>query len=553
MLHAHIFIKRLMPWLRALVATAILAVALEAAAPAAIELRGDAGAAGTGDIVANRAAVDITMRLDNDSTARVTVTLVPRPVRRTGGVACDASAGCSLALSLVEPMGSATSVPFDRQTSVSIPELGSRELRLKGTLEGLGRYVVDILVYEAGQQAPAPKSIAITRALQVMPAEALQVGPGGQLIRRILTDIDPIPIRIANASNEPFSLDRVALTLTGVDAGGSSTRPVAFPAGDEHCFAKVDKTTGTGQPLRQQVQVKPGTDWTCPVRLAGVDAGHYQLRVEPSGPGLKWTAATFDVRVRDAGLGALIALLGGAIIGAVVGSWTQGGRERLTLAIAAQDQIDAFRQFEETMPTMGPDSLAASKHWREKLETVLETLRKGGDGALTLGDRIDGIAATLPVLIRFEALERQAQPFMGSVQAAYGAAVAALTAADPDAVAAKAAVDALAAAISQAKVAARAAGAAVGAESQLFVFGWARGLSELALRARLRRYDVIVQLFSIAVACALGMLTLWSPDPTWGSLGDYVVALLTGLTFTIGGTVTLQALAQNYPLGRLAR
>lgn len=69
----------------------------------------------------------------------------------------------------------------------------------------------------------------------------------------------------------------------------------------------------------------------------------------------------------------------------------------------------------------------------------------------------------------------------------------------------------------------------------------------------LRRGDNLLMTVTCILASLVGVATLWQPNPAWGSLSDWLVALLTGLGVGLGGTLTLQQLTANTALPTFPR
>ena len=63
--------------------------------------------------------------------------------------------------------------------------------------------------------------------------------------------------------------------------------------------------------------------------------------------------------------------------------------------------------------------------------------------------------------------------------------------------------------------------------TQVLLPGWGSSLTEL--QADLRKNEIFTNILILIATGASGVLTLWVPDPTWGSVGDVIGALLAGL------------------------
>jgi hypothetical protein len=230
-------------------------------------------------------------------------------------------------------------------------------------------------------------------------------------------------------------------------------------------------------------------------------------------------------------------------------SWSRNGRDRLLAAIQAQETREQYIDFEMNVADAGPRTRQLIAERKQQLARVVEGLRTGTDPS-TFADKLDHLRDLLPLIVRLYNLEQRFGHPAGS-EKFYDDAVTALRQENPELSACRSRLETLETELR--KIIAVQRGVAPDTGSPLFVFSWARGLTAMRLRGLLRRNDQILSFISILVAILIGMATLWSSNPTWGLLTDLLVGFLTGMGITVGGTVSLQLLAQNYQLGSLAR
>lgn len=538
------------PPLRNWITSGLLAFALVVALGFApdtmgVELRGNPGAAAATDIVITRPEVEMPLRLDNDSATNVELTLLVRALRVSGAAsACNESAGCTVAVYLVGPAGEEKLTGAERK--IQIPARGSQALVLRGKAPAIGRYVVDVVLDEKGQVTT--KSVAFRRDVRELHQGALTLGPVGQLPMASNGTTPPFAVHV-QAGGEELHLDRLELSLLRADASGAFTQPVAWPELALSCLPEAKSDKAGGKP--EGMHVAAGGTLSCTTQLPQwTRSGVYRVSVEAIGYAIKSQKAQADVRVRSPWWFAFLALLVGSLSGALIASWNRDGRARLLLAIKAQEVREQYIAFDADLTHGGQRTSAFVEQRKVQLAHIVESLRTGTSPAGYV-DKVERLRDLLPLIGRFYSLERD----FGNATAQsplYGPTVDELAKDDPDLAACRTRLEALETALRNAAAAQRGEEPADTA-APLFFFSWGRSISADALGRLLSRNDRRLALLSMLVAVLTGLVALWSNDPDWGSLGDWLVAFLAGLGITVGGTVSLQQLAQNYQLGSLAR
>jgi hypothetical protein len=310
------------------------------------------------------------------------------------------------------------------------------------------------------------------------------------------------------------------------------------------CLTPNKPGTGAGYDL------EPGIPLSCTVQLPQwIFPGVYRIHAEALGHDIKSQEAQADVRVRAPWHFAFVSLLIGSLVGAWIVSWSRDGRERLLTAIQAQETREQYVAVEMNVSSAGPYTQQLITERKQQLARIVESLRIGASVS-TYTATLDHLRDLLPLIGRLYNLEQQFDHPTGSKKF-YDDAVAALHQDDPDLSTCRTRLEMLETDLRNIVASQRQAFPDTG--SPLFFFSWAPGLTAMTLRGLLRRNDLILSWISILVAVLIGMATLWSSNPTWGSLTDWLVGFLTGVGITVGGTVSLQQIAQNYQLGSLAR
>lgn len=489
----------------------------------AVEMREAPGPSVAGDAVVTRAEVEIPLRLDNDTAQKVEVTLIVRGVRVSGAAPCTVSSGCTIALYALQASVE-TKLEPGKEQRFEIPERGSIDFTVKATLPGIGRYVLDYIIGE--KDRITPKSLAIRRDHRELPQGSLKIDPTVQLPMDSFGSTAAVPVRLMPTS-EGLSL---GATLVKADSAGSFTEPLDWPASLSTCTASTT---------------------SCAFRLpAWISPGLYRLRVEARGSDIKASGVEADVRVRWPGWIAFAFLFVGGVTGALAASWSRDGRDRLLAAIEAQEVYERYVDFAASVSDTSPKTLTLADARKSWLKNLVEKLRVRSE-VVPPADvaKLEPIRNLLPLLARVHALEQRFGYPAGQLQL-YDAMLGELAMDTPELAAGRVKLDALATALQQSG-GIRPANAP--SASPVFVFSWGRGVSSEGLRRLVGRYDFAFAATSLSIATFIGMITLWSNNSTWGSPADWLVALLTGVGLTVGGTIGLQQLAQGYQLGAIER
>ena len=346
---------------------------------------------------------------------------------------------------------------------------------------------------------------------------------------------------------DEVQLDHVALSLLKADSSGFFTQPVDWPGVGQRC-PEAKPANGTQQ------TVKPGVPLSCAVHLPkwtqpGTTRSTRRWSDRTSRPkGPIWICVSAHLGYSHLCLcSRAVSLAPGSRRGpgTVGNAWCSQSRPKkcaINISTLKSKTTDA-----------GRDSRELITGRKRQLADIVEKLRTGADPS-TYSERVDRIRDLLPVIARLYSLERQfGHP--ATDQTLYDQAKDVLSKEQPDLSECHSRLDSLETALRKAAAAQRGQAAQDAGDSvtPLFFFSWARGVSSYALRQLLSRYDHLIAAVSILIAVQIGMVTLWASNPTWGSLSDWLVAFLSGTGITVGGTISLQQIAQNYQLGSLTR
>ena len=481
--------------------------------------------------------VSYAIAIANDDRADASLQLMVRPFRHDRGEPCGSNeAHCTLSWKL----NGAPVVP-DKTMSFTITGLGNAELLLEGTARARGFYDSSFVVAPAAadsKMTPIRHGVRLVRDNASLGTDPISFGPGGVRTKSPLGSIGDLYLLIANDSADVIARPRIRTQLLKDD--GSSN--YAIDAG-----SKEATCSSTTNPLSLAANER----LDCPIALpSGLAPGRYRMDVSLYGPGIAFAEKSREFTVRQHWLYALIALLIGALGGGWFAGWQNSGRRR---AIQLADSLDLEEGYEALAGAVPDDGKHRSRNIIDKanadLDSIVDKLRDKGDAdfAADLAD----LAARLPLLQRLAALEQifidEKEP--AGAHAAYDAAALAI-AAKPLHVEAEARLEALRAALA-ARPPAESRTSDVSAASSGEFFFKLTGATAAAVRRLVRRVDRIILLVAILLVSAVGIVTLWQSNVTWGSLGDYLVALFTGFAATSAGTLGILQLTNGYVLGSI--
>lgn len=480
-------------------------------------------------------AVSVGYRIANDSEADASVTLTPRPTYSDRAAQCsDTGEGpCVLGWFV-----NGKALSLNRTEAVPLRPHETAELRFSGRVEPMGTFQSELLVTQAGT-APKSLPIRIVRVAADLGTGALTAGPWGTRLFPFSGSLEGLPIRLSNNGGSTVQLRAAPQADLLRDEGGSNY-VLAGPTGSIKCGKSA------------AILLKPGETVSCALGIEGLSApGRYRADLTLGGGdiGRVTAAGTFTVRFHWLVAAALLGL--GGLGGAWLAGWQNSGRSRALQAADALELAQDYRAVAADLDQKGAnvDAQAMVESVRGQLNTIvsdLESSRTADHG----GD-LTALAARLPVIHRFAGLEllyRKASA-PAAASAAYADALAAAQASQvPPDVDAK--LDALKAAVGGVRTTARIAGVVADAGREFF-FRWPRTRSPARLRAMVSRLDIAVMIASNLLVLIIGVLTLWVPNPTWGTPSDLAIALFTGLAATVTGAVGIRELVGGYQLAKI--
>jgi hypothetical protein len=507
-----------------------LSVAAGAAAPSQISIQSIPPATGATQVDASSPDIRYPFRISNNSAVEATVTIAVRPTSRAGARAC-AAPGCTLAWTL-----DGAPVAPEHPQSVIIPSYSAKELIYSGRAENLGVYSSEAIVVPAGAQASdpgTPVGIKVTRGLPNLGDNPVTVSSPGP--RTLWFDAtNPVRFSVTNQTGESVDLGSGLTAHIQRDVGNQTyaelkdqPNPCAratVPAG-----GRLDCTTG-GLTIRG-----PGR-YRAEVSIANAAA--------PAG-----AHADFTVRWPWF-IAALVVALGG-LLGAFIAGYQNSGRRRALQTADLLDLQAKLRVILESLdPALSPDAQAI----------VLGVLNDIGDAQKELHDDRDADYSDpltnwgrrLPLVHRFAPLEAAyrsagAKPEWDQVyneaRAAVDADVAPGNAQDK--------LTALKNVIGKNLASSRVAGSSAEDPPEFF-FTWRGAATAGELLRTVKWLDYAIMGFSILIATAVAVVTLWKSDPTWGDAGDFLLAFLTGLGLALGGALSIKQLVGGYRLGQVA-
>jgi hypothetical protein len=519
-----------------LAAPALAAPAGQEAAPKISIAPSFAGTPST-QIARSSETVSYAIAIANDDRADASLQLVVRPFRHDRGEPCGSNeAHCTLSWKL----DGAPVVP-DKAMPFKIAGLGNAELLLEGKARALGSYDSSFVVAPAAadsKMTPIRNSIRLIRDNVSLGTDPISFGPGGVRTKSPLGSIPDLHLLIANGSADVIAPPAIRTQLLKDD--GSSNYAIDAGWQEAKCLSKTDPPS-----------LAANERLDCLIALpSGLSPGRYRMDASLSGSGLALAEKSREFTVRQHWLYALVALLVGALGGGWFAGWQNSGRRR---AIQLAHSLDLEEGYETLAGAVANDGKHDSRNIIDKanadLDSIADKLRDKGDADFAAD--LAELAARLPLLQRLAALEQiyiDAKKPAGA-QAAYDAAVLAI-AAKPLPIESGARLDALQAALA-AHPPATARANNVSAASPGEFFFKLTGATAAAVRRLVRRVDRTILLVAILLVSAVGLVTLWQPNVTWGSLGDYLVALFTGFAATSAGTLGLLQLTNGYVLGRI--
>lgn len=511
------------------VAFIVFSTASLAAAPSPLlSVQSLPAAAGT-EVEALNADVRASFRISNSGASAAPVTITVRSTTRSGAQDCAATT-CTLQWVL----DGAVLAPEHPQTLTLAP-YSAKELVYSGRAENLGIYYSEALVAQNGEAA-IPVSIKITRSLPKLGDNPISVSPPGT--RTLWSNADA-PVTFALSSS----------TDQAIDVGKGLIAKIERQQGDQtyadfqrNLTVTCNNTTTLVIPARGQA--------SCSADKLNVDApGRYRADVSIINSAAPANAHA-DFTVRMPWFVAAIVILVGGGLGAFLAGYQNGGRQR---ALQAADLMDLRAKYRTIARSLDPQkSQAAAKIVSGVLDAIsaaLEDLRKNRNADHT--DDLTNWGKRLPLLHRFASLEAAYQA--GGAQAqwkqAYNDAKAAVEAdVPPDNAQDKltALKDSIATNLASSRVAGPAAD-----DPQDFFFTWRPSATAGGLLEMVKRFDLAILIFSMLLATAIAVLTLWKTNPTWGNGNDFFIAFVTGAGLALTGALSIKQLLSGYKLGQV--
>lgn len=471
--------------------------------------------------------------------------IVARPILQDGGEPCGVrESNCTLAWYLDGQLLS-PDTPVERE----IGAYGGVQIVLKGRAAPLGIYSGSFVVGPAVIDANRPavvQTIQLTRTLPDLGTDALVFGPGG-IRTSSLFKIDTLALFVQNKSDGAVEVPMVTAQILRDDGSNSYSHDAGRP--EVKCPPTDANASGAQTEPSWPQTLADQQRLLCEIQPKWMGPGRYRIEAVMAGEGIARASGSRDFTVRRHWLSAGLALFVGATGGGWFAGWQNSGRRR---ALQAADALKLIGKYKALLGGLS----AGQKRSREIGEKSLLKLGELTEALYDISDadegaKLDVLSARLPLLIRLAELE---QTFFdnGEPPTAKPACNAAADAVAADPLPADANEKLVAFSNSlkaAAEIGARLARLAATARNEFFIR--LRGKSATALWRLVQRVDTILLWVTIAAVTAIGVVTLWQPNPTWGGLGDFLVALFTGFAATAAGTAGLRELTANYTLGKL--
>jgi hypothetical protein len=284
-------------------------------------------------------------------------------------------------------------------------------------------------------------------------------------------------------------------------------------------------------------------DTLCNLVLPSLAAGRYRAMVTVMGNGVAAQETNGDFSLRYPGWLAFVIIAGGILFGGRVGGWQKDGRRRAVQSLAAARLGEQFDGLVSTGLSKTSEVIAVLTAELAAMRAVLES-----DRAADFDARLKLLAGRPALAQRFADIEARHNALnrpAAAVTTARNAAAAALTGAETDA-AAKAALDDYAALVASNGMAVAAAPGGV-VDAVAVPSRWPAWM----LETWILRTDTVITTVLVILAALIGVTTLWSGNPAWGSLKDVIIAFLAGAGLGLGGTLSLEQLSAPKPLGTI--
>lgn len=491
------------------------------------------------EIRASRPNIRLGWSISNNSPDPIQVTVIARGTFRESATRCEAADGCTLNWRLgAEPL-----VP-DQRKEFPLPAYETRDLVYEGRGEALGPYQSGALVVwrRAADQSTTtvPVNVRIRRGLPELGAGAVVVGPIGTLTRCPCGEANDVPVTITNGLPEAVTLSGAPRARLLSDDGSSTYNHLVR---EEALVCPGSSAAGSGP------TIAPGRPLSCTLRIT-VGPGRYRATVSLPGASLGATGNATDFSVRYPWPYAWIILFIGGLGGAWLAAYQGNARRR---AFQLADALDYSASAREMHDDADP---AKQRGTRKILEEILDDLaakmlllRTNATADFDL--ELKALKARLPAIQDFGGLEKRYFTLDASLRPkqAYDAARSAVAAATLPADYAEK-LGTLRAAIEAVEPDPGTIAALSAAEpgpGDLFPIDL-ESRSSKQLREWVRRNDRYIAFATVLLVATIGVATLWKSSPTWGSIGDILIALMTGIGATITGTLTIRQLVSGYPL-----
>jgi hypothetical protein len=543
--------KRPQAWLAAAASVAMLFLSSTALCAAAGRLQVDSPTdlSGAPVFTVTQPSFRTTFVLRNlDTTSELTVQVLPGAAYLQDGRLCGrrVDAPCGVVWRVLRAGHAPLELADDTAQQVTLPGAGQVELAVEATLRDLGTYTASVSITENANVRPL--GVKIVRQRMSLAADAIDAVTPQPLNATYGTN-QRVPFVVRNDNNHALKVDApVLVRLTQIFAGPlQRTRTTSSIIS---CLPQIAPGVGTLEILAKGVA-------NCELVLQQpLGAGSYEARVGVVGQTIERVEKVIAFSARAPGWVAFALLFAGAVLGGGISVWQTTGRRFVEQKLRLLALLEGLAKVEQQWHQAG-----GGREFALLLDKVRAELQRL-DHALEQDAKADLVAALtvestrmdlLPRLLRLEQDFSKVQQPTEALLSARSAALATLDSAVLQRPTANALLDTYAAVLAAERPRGLLSPQDVASPAPSWNLPPPVLVSTREALNYLRRGDNLLMTVTCILASLIGVATLWQPNPAWGSLSDWLVALLTGLGVGLGGTLTLQQLTANTALPTFPR